>query len=69
VDSALASSGIREATAHYRAAYRTIVDDAPAIWLFEPITVAGVGKRLHVGTLRADGWWLGIPAWSVDAKR
>jgi len=69
LDSAVAAADTRGASAHYRAAYKTIIDDAPAIWLFEPIAVAGVSTRLHVGTLRADGWWLGIPAWSVEAKR
>ena len=55
----------RAAKAHYRAAYQTIVDDAPAIWLFEPVAVAGFSARLHVGALRADGWWLTVPAWTV----
>lgn len=67
VDSALASMDARAAKAHYRSAYRTIVDDAPAIWLFEPVAVAGVSKRLNVGALRADGWWSGVPAWTVVA--
>lgn len=40
------------------------VDDAPAIWLFEPVAMAGVHKRLRVGPLRADAWWSGLPAWS-----
>jgi peptide/nickel transport system substrate-binding protein len=69
VDSALGSTGAADAAKHYRAAYRTIVADAPAIWLFEPVAVAGVGTRLSVGPLRADGWWLGIPSWSVAPKK
>ena len=67
VDSALSSMDARGAKAHFRAAYQTIVDDAPAIWLFEPVAVAGMNKRLKTGTLRADGWWLGVTAWSVAA--
>lgn len=69
VDSALASTATADAARHYRAAYRTIVADAPAIWLFEPVAVAGVSTRLNVGALRADGWWLGIPSWSVAPKK
>jgi len=66
VDSASASTDVAAARAHYRAAYQTIVDDAPAIWLFEPVAVAGVSKRLNVGRLRADGWWLTVPSWTVN---
>lgn len=65
VDSAIASMDQRTAKAHFRSAYQAIVDDAPAIWLFEPVAVAGVSKKLNTGILRADGWWLGVPGWSV----
>jgi peptide/nickel transport system substrate-binding protein len=69
VDSALAAMDARVARAHYRSAYQTIIDDAPAIWLFEPVAVAGVSRRLNVGALRADGWWLGVPGWTVVGAR
>jgi peptide/nickel transport system substrate-binding protein len=69
VDSAVSSMDARAAKTHYRAAYQTIVDDAPAIWLFEPVAVAGFNKRLNVGALRADGWWLTVPAWTVGSAR
>lgn len=69
VDSAVASSSAITAKAHYRAAYQAIVDDAPAIWLFEPIAIAAANRRLNVGTLRADGWWLGIPSWTIAGTK
>ncbi len=69
VDSAVSSMDARAAKTHYRAAYQTIIDDAPAIWLFEPVAVAGFNKRLNVGALRADGWWLTVPAWTVGSAR
>ncbi|MFI5232905.1 MAG: peptide ABC transporter substrate-binding protein [Gemmatimonadales bacterium] len=65
VDSAASATNPRAAKAHYRAAYQIIADDAPAIWLFEPEAVAGFSARLQPGALRADGWWLTLPAWSV----
>jgi peptide/nickel transport system substrate-binding protein len=68
-DSASSAMDARAARAHYRAAYQRIVDDAPAIWLFEPEAVAGFSTRLHVGSLRADGWWLTLPEWTVAAGR
>ena len=68
VDSAASALDPRAAKAHYRAAYQQIVDDAPAIWLFEPEAVAGVSTRLQVGALRADGWWLTVPKWIAGGR-
>jgi peptide/nickel transport system substrate-binding protein len=67
LDSALASRNVAAARARYRSAYQTIVDDAPAIWLFEPKTVAGVSRHVNTGPLRADAWWLGVPSWKIVA--
>lgn len=70
VDSAVTARAVRVAKAHYRAAYQIAVDDAPAIWMFEPPLLTGASKRVRMGTLRPDGWWLGIPDWSIapDAR-
>ena len=65
VDSALNARDVASAKAYYRAAYRIINEDAPAIWLYEPPQVAGAHRRLRTGPLRADAWWLDIPAWSI----
>lgn len=65
VDSATSAGDKRSAKAHYRAAYQTIVDDAPAIWLYEPPILVGTSARLLTGTLRPDAWWTGIPGWSI----
>ena len=69
VDSAMSAGAKAAAKAHYRAAYQIIVDDAPAIWLYEPPILAGANARVRVGTLRPDAWWTGIPGWSVTAGR
>jgi ABC-type transport system substrate-binding protein len=65
VDSAGASGSIAIAKAHYKAANQIIVDDAPAIWLYEPPILAGANVRLQIGTVRADAWWMGIPGWTI----
>lgn len=69
VDSAISAGAKGAAKAHYRAAYQIIVDDAPAIWLYEPPILAGANARLRLGTLRPDAWWATIPAWSVTAGK
>ncbi len=65
VDSAVTASAQTAAKAHYRKAYQIIVDDAPAIWLYEPPMQAGASARLQLGTIRPDAWWMGIPGWSI----
>jgi peptide/nickel transport system substrate-binding protein len=64
-DSAMRSNTQAGAKAHYRAAYQIIVDDAPAIWLYEPPLLAGVNQRLWIGTVRPDAWWMSLPNWSI----
>jgi peptide/nickel transport system substrate-binding protein len=65
VDSAGASGSLANAKAHYKAANQIIVDDAPAIWLYEPPILAGANARLQLGAVRADAWWMGIPGWTI----
>jgi peptide/nickel transport system substrate-binding protein len=67
IDSAVAATSLSSARAHYRGAYQTLLDDAPAIWLFEPVVVAGVNRRLTIGSMRPDAWWVSIPGWRVAA--
>jgi peptide/nickel transport system substrate-binding protein len=65
VDSALTATRPSSAKSHYRRAYQIIIDDAPAIWLYEPPNLAGASTRLQLGTVRPDTWWMGIPGWSI----
>ena len=69
VDSGLAARDLAERRRVFRRAYETIVQDAPAIWLFEPKSVMGVHRRYSAPPLRAWGWWTDIPEWSVPADR
>jgi peptide/nickel transport system substrate-binding protein len=51
---------------HFRTAYRTIVGDAAAIWLYEPLGVNAVHRRFVLPPWRADAWWRTLPAWRLD---
>lgn len=68
IDSALFTTNLAKARPHWLRAYQTIVDDAPAVWLFEPRLVAGVHRRVRVVGLRADGWWTRLGDWSIPAR-
>ncbi len=52
--------------AQMRRAYQLILDDAPAVWLYETRNAAAVHKRLVIPQWRSDAWWLTLGDWSVD---
>jgi peptide/nickel transport system substrate-binding protein len=65
VDSATTATDQTLAKVHYSKAYQVLLDDAPAAFLYSPITVAGANKRLVTGPLRADAWWKTLDRWSI----
>jgi peptide/nickel transport system substrate-binding protein len=50
-------------------AYQQIVDDAPAIWLYDLSGVNAVSRRVTVGPIRADGWWRTFGQWSIPPDK
>lgn len=69
VDSALAWFDPVKRKGYFTKAYETIIQDAPAIWLAEPIQTAGYHSRLQLATLRPDAWWAHIPEWWIPADK
>jgi peptide/nickel transport system substrate-binding protein len=65
VDSALASFHLPTRRAYFSKAYETIIRDAPAMWIAEPIPTVGYHSRLELGPLRSDAWWAHIPEWWI----
>jgi peptide/nickel transport system substrate-binding protein len=65
VDSAIADMNSADAKRHYTAAYQTIIDDAPAIWLAEPKTIIGLDRRIRTASMRLDAWWVDLGDWFV----
>jgi peptide/nickel transport system substrate-binding protein len=51
--------------AYFRRAYQTIVDDAPAVFLYEGAGIGGGHRRIEFPTFRADGWWVTLADWSI----
>lgn len=66
VDSASRSYDARQRTALLRRAHRVIVDDAAAVWLYEPRNVAAVRRDIEPVGMRADAWWAELPDWKVS---
>jgi peptide/nickel transport system substrate-binding protein len=69
VDSALSTMDPAKTRAYFARAYQTIVDDAPAVWLYEPRNTAGMHKRIQPVRMRADGWWSTMGLWSIPADQ
>lgn len=63
MDSAAAAFDPARRAALFRRAYQTLVDDAPAVWLYEPRNVAVIRKGIDPVGMRADGWWANLPDW------
>ena len=49
-------------------AIQTIVDDAPAVWLYDILTIGGSHERLQPGPMRADAWWSDLADWWIPAN-
>jgi len=58
-----------ESKAHLRRAYQTIIDDAPAIWLFELKNVSAVHARIVLPPWRPDAWWSTLGDWSIEPSK
>lgn len=67
LDSATATFEPARTRAYARRAFEIIIDDAPAIWLYEPLTVAGLHKRIRPTKMRADGYWSDLANWYIPA--
>ena len=65
VDSAISARALTASRRYFTTAYQIIIDDAPAIWLYEPKTVIGLHRRIRTGPMRADAWWFDLGSWSI----
>lgn len=69
IDTAVKEMNPARSAALYRRAYRTLTDDAPAMWLYELRNTQGVSKRIHATGIRPDAWWTNLADWSVNPPR
>jgi peptide/nickel transport system substrate-binding protein len=69
LDSSIASFDPTKARAYASRAFQQVIDDVPAIWLYDVIYVAGVNRRLEVPPLRSDGWHVDLADWSIPPTK
>jgi peptide/nickel transport system substrate-binding protein len=68
LDSAIASFDPAATKSYARRAYQVLIDDAPAIWLYDVLTMAGLHQRFRTTGLRADGYWASLADWHIPAS-
>ncbi len=69
VDRALGASDEPTARTALSAAYRALVADAPATFLYEARGAAGINTRVVTGPIRPDAWWATLEQWSIAPGR
>jgi ABC-type transport system substrate-binding protein len=65
IDSAISTFAPAASQQSYQSAYQTAIDDAPAIWLYEPKLVIGIHKRIRTKPYRPDAWWWSLADWYI----
>lgn len=68
LDSALATFDAGRAKQYAHRAYQTLVDDAPAVWLYDLLGVNGLHERFRTPEMRSNGWWVGLADWWIPAS-
>ncbi len=69
IDTAAMQMDPVRANAYYRRAYEVLLADAPAVWLYEPATFAGMHRRVVPVGMRADAWWANLDRWYIPADQ
>jgi peptide/nickel transport system substrate-binding protein len=69
IDSAASEMDPKRARGYFRKAYTTIIEDAPAMWLYEGSVTAGMSVAVHPATMRADAWFSHLADWTVGAQK
>ncbi|MDB4905604.1 MAG: ABC-type transporter, periplasmic subunit [Gemmatimonadetes bacterium] len=67
LDSVLSALTPAERSARAHRAFQLLADDAPAIWLYDVLTVAAAHKRLKPVNMRADLYWANLADWSIPS--
>ena len=65
VDSGMTAMEPARSRAYFRQAYATLLQDAPAIFLYELQGLAGAHRRLNITGMRPDAWWAAISEWTI----
>lgn len=68
LDSAAHASDMSHARTFASKAYQQIIDDAPAVWLYDVVLLGGANRRLTIPPMRVDAYWALLADWSIPAN-
>jgi peptide/nickel transport system substrate-binding protein len=68
LDSASRTSAVPDMRAHFRAAFETIVQDAPAVFFWEQRGALAMTRRITAPPITGDAWWMQLGEWSIAGK-
>ena len=66
VDSALSTFDGQAARSYWSRAFQQIIDDAPAVWLYEQRMPVAVHRRFQIPPLHPTGWYRDLARWRID---
>src|SRR5581483_4812716 len=69
MDSAAATTDPARVKSLMLRAHQLIIDDVPALWLYDYANILAEPRRFDIPPMRADGWWTNIPDWSVPPDK
>jgi peptide/nickel transport system substrate-binding protein len=69
LDSATSTFDIARAKAYASRASQLIVDDAPAVFLYDMFVVNALNRRVIPTGVRTDAWWANLADWTIPADK
>ncbi|MEO7995862.1 MAG: peptide ABC transporter substrate-binding protein [Gemmatimonadaceae bacterium] len=69
IDGALNSLNLATANTLWARAFQQILDDAPAIFLYEDRLIGLMQTRVTPRGMRADAWYANLADWTIDANK
>jgi peptide/nickel transport system substrate-binding protein len=69
LDSSAASFDPARVKSYSSRAFQTIIDDAPAIFLYDMVVTHAINRRVNVAPFRTDEWWANLADWSIPADK
>jgi len=69
MDSATASFDPATRQRYTSRALQTVINDAPAIFLYDIFVVLGMNRRIVTAPMRTDEWWVNLADWSIPPDK
>src|SRR5215510_10747646 len=69
LDSATATFDFARSKAYASRAAQTIIDDVPAVFLYDMFVTHALSRRVTAKPLRTDAWWADLADWKIPAEK